>query len=80
MTKFLKLTKLILNTNDIQKINIKPNKFYIHFIGKQFSGNIVQMASFGLGSISSDNYEIEVCETLNPDDYKIVSEWINNIT
>jgi hypothetical protein len=79
MTKFLKLTKLILNTNDIQKINIKPNKFYIHFIGKQFSGFMWQFGGYGIGSISTDNFEIEVCETLNPDDYKIVSEWINNI-
>jgi hypothetical protein len=79
MTKFLKLTKVLLNTNDINRIIIKPNMYYIHIIGKRFSGFMWQIGGFGLGNISSDNDEIIVCADQHPEDYKIVSEWINEI-
>jgi hypothetical protein len=29
MSKFIKLTNFLLNTNDIHKIVIQPNKYYI---------------------------------------------------
>jgi hypothetical protein len=79
MTQFLKLTKVILNPNNISRILIKPNIFLIQIIGKQFSGFMWQVGGFGLGNISSDNDEIIVCANDHPDDYKTVSEWINKI-
>ena len=44
-----------------------------HFDGLQWS-----IAGFGLGTISSHNYAIEVCEIKQSNDYKIVSDWIDN--
>jgi hypothetical protein len=78
MSKFIKLTNLILNINYIQSIVIKPNKYYINVACNNFDGSNWNISGFGMGTISSYNYEIELCETKHSSDYKIVSDWINN--
>ena len=79
MTRFIKLTNMILNTKYINKINIKPNLYCIQFIDKKIQGGGFLVAGFGFGNISSfDTYEeIEVCATKHAVDYKILSDWIN---
>jgi hypothetical protein len=77
MSKFLKFTNFILNTNDIHKISIHPNKYYIHIVGKKLDGFNWGFGAFGLGNISSYTSEIEVCETKHSTDYKILSDWID---
>jgi hypothetical protein len=76
MTRFLKLTSAILNTNYIHKILILPNKYYIYCTNYNINGlNIA-----GTGFIKTTNeFEIEVCETNHNLDYKIVSDFINKI-
>jgi hypothetical protein len=78
MSKFIKLTNLIININCIHSIVIKPNKYYIHVVSNKFDGSKWSVAGFGMGTISSHNSEIEVCETKHPGDHKIVSDWIYN--
>ena len=78
MSKFIKFTNFLLNTNDIHKIVIKPNKYYFHIVSKQMQGFNWGIYGFGVGGISSSTYEIEVCETQHPNDYKTVSVWIDN--
>jgi hypothetical protein len=77
MSKFLKLTNFLLNTNDIHKIVIQPNKYYIHIVGKKIDGFTWGVGGFGLGNISSYTSEIEVCKTNHSIDYKIVTDWID---
>jgi hypothetical protein len=77
MSRFLKLTSMILNTNDIHQIIIHPNKYYI--MTKSFSGFGMSFAGTGFNTISSNELHMEVCETKDPNDYKIVSDWINKI-
>jgi len=77
MSKFIKLTNFLINTNDIHKIVIQPNKYYIHIVSKKIDGFNWGVGSFGLGNISSYTSEIEVSETQHPNDYKIVSDWIS---
>lgn len=77
MSKFIKLTNFLLNTNDIHKIVIQPNKYYIHIVGKKIDGFNWGIGWVGLGHISSYTSEIEVCETKHLIDYKIVSDWIS---
>ena len=77
MSKFIKLTNFLLNTNDIHKIVIQPNKYYIHIVGKKIDGFNWGIGAFCLGNISSYTSEIEVCETKHLTDYKIVSDWIS---
>jgi len=77
MSKFIKLTKYLLNTNDIHKIVILPNKYYIHIASKQIDGFNSGFGGVNFGYISSYTSEIEVCETKHSTDYKIVSDWIS---
>jgi len=74
MSKFLKLTNFLLNTNDIHKIVIQPNRYCFHIMSKKMDGF---KRSFGPGYISSYTYEFEVCKTNHSTDYKIVTDWIN---
>ena len=77
MSKFIKFTNAIFNTNDIHKIVITPNKYIIHIVSKKLDGFQWTIGSFGIGNISSYIYEIEVCEIKHPTDYKIVLDWID---
>ena len=70
----------LLNTNDIHKIVIQPNKYCIHIVNKTINGFSWGVNGFGSGYISSHTYEINVCETENSTDYKIVSDWIDKNT
>ena len=38
MSKFIKLTNFLLNTNDIHKIVIQPNKYCFHIMTKKMEG------------------------------------------
>jgi len=73
----MKLTNFLLNTNDIHRIVIHPNKYYIHVVGKKIEGFNWGIGVFGLGNITSYTSEIEVCETKHATDYKIVTDWID---
>jgi len=77
MSKFIKLTNHLFNTNDIHKIVIHPNKYIIYIVSKKIEGFNWSIGSFGLGNISSHTYEIEVCETKHATDYKLVTDWID---
>lgn len=79
MPKFIKLTNFVLNTNDIHKIIITPNKYHIQVATKKLDGFTWKIFGFGLGFIHSQTFEIEVCEMNHSSDYKSVSEWINKI-
>ena len=77
MSRFIKFTNLLLNTNDIHKIVIQPNKYHVYIENKTINGFNWGIGGFGLGSISSYTSEIEVCETKHPTDYKMLSDWID---
>ena len=77
MARFLKLTTMLLNTNDIHKIMINPTKYVIHIESKQIEGILYYSIWNGVGRQLSNVEELEVCETKNPLDYKMVSEWID---
>ena len=78
MSKFIKLTNHIININHIHSIAIKPNKYYIHLVSNKFHGFKWDVGVIGIGTITSDNYEIEVCQSKHSIDYKILTEWIEN--
>lgn len=78
MSRFIRLTHTVLNTNAIHKIIIEPTKYYI--ITKKMDGFSWRFAGSGMGSISSnDRCEITVCEKEHPNDYKIISDWISKL-
>ena len=79
MSKFIKFTNMLLNTNDIHKIVINTNKYYIYIVGKKIDGFHWMIGGFGLGNISSStDYDyFEVCKTKHSIDYDILTDWIN---
>ena len=79
MSNFIKLTNIILNTNDLHSIIIRQNKYYIKFKTKKIDCLNWCFAGFGYGFIFSNIYEIEICKNEHPNDYKIVSDWIDKI-
>jgi hypothetical protein len=79
MSRFLKLTNTILNTNVIHKIDITPNKYCIKVVCQDISGSGWSMGGFGLCRIDTYTYNIEICKTEKPEDYKKVSDWIMSI-
>lgn len=50
MSRFIKLTNIVVNTNAIHKIIIEPTKYYI--ITKKMDGFSWRFAGSGMGSIS----------------------------
>jgi hypothetical protein len=78
MSKFIKLTNYMINTNYIHHIVIKPNKYNIHVMSNKFDGLQWRVWASGNGNIYSYNSEFEICKTKNANDYKIVSDWIAN--
>ena len=78
MSKFMKLTNMIINPNCIHSIIKMPNKYLIQVMSNKLYGTTFTFAGTGFGSISSNNSEIEICETKHPSDYKMVSDWIDN--
>jgi hypothetical protein len=73
MSKFIKLTNFLINTNNIHSILIQPNKYVIQIVSKKINGFNVGV----FGYISSVTSEIEVCEKKHSSDYKIVTDFIS---
>lgn len=75
MTRFLKLTNIIINTNKIVGITILPTKYTITIASQNFYGWII----FGGGFVESNEIIVKLCEDKDPIDYQIVKEWINQM-
>ena len=77
MTKFLKLTNMILNPRNISQIVINPGKYFIHFMDKPVDGFMWVISGFGIGNITSVYSVLEVCSEKHKTDYDTLSEWIS---
>jgi hypothetical protein len=72
MSRFLKLTNMLLNVNQIRLIYIKPDEYIIKMIAHQIKGYFM----FGSGGFESDDNYINICKKENLEDYKIITDWI----
>ena len=72
MASFLKLSKIIINTNHIRNINIKPSNYEIILSTPNISGYILS----GSGKFDLNFPTINVCEKENNEDYNVVKKWI----
>ena len=75
MSQFIKLTSMIINKNMITSVFIKPNKFNIYTMENNINGILI----FGNGGFDSKFKKIKICEKESPEDYKIISKWIETI-
>ena len=77
MSKFIKLTNILLNINDIHKIIIQPAKYEIYIINKKIDSYAFLIYGSGFFDFKSNDTKIDVCKMENPSDYKIISDWID---
>ena len=76
MSRFLKLSKVIINKNVIQYIDINKDKFIIHLMSNKMVGTVCVMSNKMEGTLY--NNVLNVCKTEHPIDYKTVDDWIDN--
>jgi hypothetical protein len=74
MSKFIKLTDLIINKNFIHHIDLKKDKIIVHLMTNKTNGFFI----FGMGSTSSHHTKFEICKINDPNDYNIFTDWIDN--
>ena len=75
MSKFLRLSHDLINTRHITMINIYKGEYHIK-LGKSVSTDIQGFTMLASGFFSRDNTNIIIKEHVEPENYKIVSEWI----
>lgn len=71
--RFLKLTKYIININNISYIEKEKNKFNIVLNRAPFIDGFLM---FGSGAIGSESKTFEVHHSRENNDYEIVKQWI----
>lgn len=75
MSKFLKLSSIIINKNYIHNINLAKNdKIIIKMMSNEMDGFFL----LGNGATYSENTTINLCKIEHATDYKIVTDWIEN--
>lgn len=72
MSRFLKLSNLIINKNFIHSIDINKDTIIIHLMTNKTQGLFI----YWVGFLDSSNTKIELCKIKNLSDYEKVSEWI----
>ncbi len=75
MSRFIKLTGLIINPRNISYIIMKNEKYNLFFVDSRIDG----ISFLGSGSVESTPNEIVVCKNKHPADYVIMTEWIKKI-
>jgi len=75
MSQFIKLTFMIINKNLITSVFIKQNKYHIYTVENNINGWML----LGSGGANSSPEKIVICEEKSPEDYKIISKWIDSI-
>lgn len=74
MSRFLKLSNMVINKNVIKSIEINKDKYFIQLMTDQTNGLFI----FGVGYCHSSNTEVEVCKIKNLSDYEKITNWIDN--
>jgi len=75
MSHFIKFSNLIINTSKISKIEIINNTYCIHLVNNTIDGFFL----FSSGFINSYNEKITVCKVNHPNDYKILTDWLEKV-
>jgi len=79
--RFIRLSKVVINTNAIKSINMEKKfvdmdikSYLINFTHGYHSGYM-----FGwFGSLSTNEEYIRINEDDSPEDYKVITDWINS--
>ena len=71
---FIKLTNVVINTRYITKIYHNNNCYSIYTNENSISGFFI----FYFGTISSNQNIIHILSEKDPENYKIIDDWINS--
>jgi hypothetical protein len=66
---------MIINKNLITSVYMKQNKYHIYTVENNINGYMF----LGSGVVDSSPEKIVICEEESPEDYKIISKWIDSI-
>jgi len=75
MSRFIKLSNLIVNTSKIVKIETYADSHYMYMVNTRIEGFFL----FSSGFIDSEDHIIKICKNKHPIDYEIVKEWIKKL-
>jgi hypothetical protein len=75
MSKFIRFANLLVNTSNIVKVDILPNKYVMFMSNNSLSG--VFFGGSG-GFIPHDN-KIIICKVEQPYDYLVMEKWIDKL-
>lgn len=75
MSRFIKLSQCVLNTNYISHIIINPSNFQIKMTIYDLNGYLL----LGTGGLTNTNYILDIDEKTNPGDYQVLNKWIGQI-
>jgi len=75
MPNFINFSSIIINTSKIKAIEMTNNKYIITLSTNTLDGFML----FTSGYFKSINDKVEICKTQHPEDYKILTDWINKI-
>ena len=72
---FIALSSRLINPSYISSIILRENRYTINMLHFDIKGSML----FGSGYLDSDN-EITICKKEDPQDYGVMSNWINQQT
>jgi hypothetical protein len=73
MKHFINLTSRVINTSHIIEIIKRPGMYEIHMSNYSIGGFIL----FSIGRFNNHPNIIEICNTKNKQDYKIITDFIH---
>lgn len=74
--RFIRLNKYIINPRFIEHIEIKENLYIVSLSNSSIDGTSI----CSLGWINSSFKQFTICSKNNPDDYKIITKWLDTNT
>lgn len=72
MSRFIKLSRSLINTKYIRSISQHDEMYKIHYNEGQWGCFIL-----AVGVIDTYNRTLTICKTKDPDDYDIMTSWID---
>jgi hypothetical protein len=75
MKTFINLSSVVINKLHITEIVKKPGMYHIYVNNSNINGKYI----FSFGRITTIHNIVEICESKNKKDYKIVTDMINGL-
>jgi hypothetical protein len=75
MKIFINLSSVVINKLHVTEIVKKPGMYHIYINNSNVNGKFI----VSLGRIITIHNIVEICESKNKKDYKLITEWINGL-